>query len=212
MPVTHFVTGHLDISAAEFAQHYVPQLEQAAREVDSEFVMGVAPGVDTMARAWLVAHGVAPARITVYVLARFKEAVDIKDPVNTMGFFPSHAKCDSAMAAASHYCIAWVRPEAETRVIVEARIALGEIPGPYKARESATARNLRRALRTPQRYWHGSETEMRACEWALHDRNLRRCVVVKERRGPGDIRESAACLGCLRANFGYSGAAEPAWT
>jgi hypothetical protein len=215
MSVTHFITGHLDISDAEFTAHYVPQLQQALKEPDSQFVMGAAPGVDTRARQWLIAEGVSPKRITVYILERFMEAVNITDGCNIIVAFPSHETCDQAMSAVSHYCIAWVRPEAEQRAIIEAMIARGEIPGPYRKRVSATERNIHRRRQSPLQYWHDGKLLTAPCSWNAvgvekwrwtnQHVEPRECVTMKERKGPGDVTVTTICRSCLDANFGYIG-------
>jgi hypothetical protein len=213
MKVTHFVTGHLDITPEQFREHYVPLLEQACKEADSEFVMGTAPGADHMTLEWLLANGVAPGRITVCVLERFRDT-ELPAGVKRIGHFPSHEKCDAAMAAMSHYCIAWVRPEEETRRIVEAKITAGEIPGPYRPRESATERNMRRPRAFTPAYWHDGKllsiAECRICRSGRErygtelfpDKAEQPCYTVHHRRGPGDITQMKVCEGHFASNFG----------
>lgn len=51
MTITYFVSGPLEISAEEFTLHYSDELLRAVKK-DASFVVGDAPGVDTLAQAF----------------------------------------------------------------------------------------------------------------------------------------------------------------
>lgn len=101
-----FVSGHLDLTEAEFLQNYVPRLFQA-HQAGARFVVGDARGCDTMAQAYLQGLG---ADVTVYHM--------FTSPRNNVGFptaggFETDLARDEAMTAASTEDIAWVRPGRE---------------------------------------------------------------------------------------------------
>ena len=104
----YFVSGHLDISADEFAKHYIPKLRLAVTE-EATFVVGDAAGVDKLAQIWLYVN--CPERVTVYHM--------LDKPRNYVGFFPkvggfkSDDERDAAMTSNSDADIAWVRPGKE---------------------------------------------------------------------------------------------------
>ena len=181
MSVTHFITCPAELTEAQFSEHYVSQLLLAIRET-CEFVMGTS-APDTMARAWLIAAGVAPTSITVYMLSADRDAIDIQE-CNTMGFFPSAELRDAAMSSASHYCIAWACPETEL--------------------------NRNRHRQPVQRYTSSDAVTNVECGWAanyrnrcswMHDAGMRDCVTMTERRGPGDVLAITICRSCMEANF-----------
>lgn len=49
---TYFISGHLDLTDAEFQEHYVPRIDAALAE-ESAFVVGDARGCDRMAQLYL---------------------------------------------------------------------------------------------------------------------------------------------------------------
>ncbi len=115
-----FVSGHLSVTAEEFAEHYAARLEQHVRVGDT-FVVGDARGADALAQQFLFERG---AKVTVYHMFS-------KRPRNNVGDFPvvnglkSDDERDEAMTAASDVDVAWVRPGRE---------------------DSGTARNLTRRV------------------------------------------------------------------
>ena len=46
---TYWISGHLDLTADEFLQHYAPEILKAATLPANRFVVGDAPGCDDMA-------------------------------------------------------------------------------------------------------------------------------------------------------------------
>lgn len=102
----HFVSGHLDVTQAEFDEHYVPKLNAAIRAGDA-FVVGDARGLDAMAQAYLYGR---TTKVTVYI---FEASRHMRSGFRTVGGFTSDRSRDRAMTAASDADIAWVRPGRE---------------------------------------------------------------------------------------------------
>lgn len=119
-----YISGHLDLTFEEYAEHYRPQILEAHSRGDS-FVVGDAHGCDAMAQAELI-H--LTDEVTIYHMFTHPRVNYFGE--NTEGGFSSDSKRDAAMTAASDYDIAWVRPGREN---------------------SGTARNLARRAKM-QRY------------------------------------------------------------
>lgn len=113
----YFISGHLDLTDAEFQNFYVPRLESARATPGARFVVGDAPGADSLAQKWLHERG---APVTVYHMLT---APRFNAGFPTEGGFLSDRDRDEALTAASDADIAWVRPGRE---------------------KSGTARNLQR--------------------------------------------------------------------
>lgn len=118
---TYFVSGHLNLTEAEFAEHYVPRLNAAIAE-DASFLVADARGCDALTQLWLAALNVP---LTIFhMLERPRNAFGVN--IVLVGGFTSDTARDEAMTSRSDDDIAWVRPGRAT---------------------SGTARNLaRRAL------------------------------------------------------------------
>ena len=115
---TAFISGHLSVTEAEFEEHYQVIIEVAIMS-GHHFVVGDAPGADTLAQKYL-AKRVSKERVTVYhAYPTPRNNVGF----NTKGNYPSQNAKDKAMTQASDYDIAWVRPGRE---------------------DSGTARNIKR--------------------------------------------------------------------
>jgi hypothetical protein len=104
---TFFISGHLDLTPEEFAEHYVVKL-MAAQAMGASFIVGDARGADTLAQAWLKER---TTNVRVYHM--------FETPRNNLGFstsggFKSDKERDEAMTAGSSHDIAWVRPGRET--------------------------------------------------------------------------------------------------
>jgi hypothetical protein len=101
-PITWFISGHLVITAEEFAQHYAPKIHTARVRGDA-IVVGDARGVDTLAQDMLIGY----KYVTVFHMFTL--------PRNNVGNFPtqggfnSDIERDDAMRACSTHIIAWVR-------------------------------------------------------------------------------------------------------
>lgn len=105
----YFISGHLDITAEEFATHYVPFLE-AAQDQHASFVVGDARGTDTLAQTWL-SRFAPQAPVTVFHM--FDNPRNNVAGSPTRGGFITDDERDSAMTKASDQDIAWVRPGRE---------------------------------------------------------------------------------------------------
>ena len=108
--VTYFISGHRDITEAEFERNYKTALEEVVSDVpDCRFVVGDYYGVDIMAQNYLVdVLGVDADRITVYHMLEAPRNINPKIE-NTVGGFQSDRERDAAMTAASTSDIAFVR-------------------------------------------------------------------------------------------------------
>lgn len=126
-----FVSGHLDLTEAEFNEHYVPRLRELYLS-GASFVVGDAPGCDLMAQQFLtdLDMGCAHRRpeVTVYhmlekprnLYCRFMD-----EPFSLRGGYGTDETRDAAMTANSTVDVAWVRPV-------------------RRHRKSGTAKNLQR--------------------------------------------------------------------
>lgn len=104
---TYFVSGHLDLTDAEFVEHYEPRI-RAAVEAGGAFVIGEARGADRMAQSLLCSLGHAEVRVFhMFTSPRHNAGFP------TVGGFESDDTRDAAMTAASDEDIAWVRPGRE---------------------------------------------------------------------------------------------------
>lgn len=102
----NYISGHLDLTPAEFEAHYRPSLDLALARGEG-FVVGDARGADAMAQRYLLGKTTA---VTVYHM--------FASPRNNAGFpavggFESDELRDERMTADSHQDIAWVRPGRE---------------------------------------------------------------------------------------------------
>lgn len=105
---TYFVSGHLDLTPHEFAEHYVHRLSAALTQ-NAVFVVGDAPGCDAMSQEWLAARG---ADVRVFHMHGLPRNV-AGNPLEIRGGFASDEERDAAMTDASDADIAWVRPGRE---------------------------------------------------------------------------------------------------
>jgi hypothetical protein len=104
--MTHFISGHLDLTLAEFEEHYRPLIDGALARGGS-FVVGDARGTDALAQNYLLGKTTA---VVVYHM--------FSSPRNNAGFatlggFQSDDERDVRMTADSDQDIAWVRPGRE---------------------------------------------------------------------------------------------------
>lgn len=101
-----FVSGHLDVTPEEFAQHYAPGLQQHVL-AGNTFVVGDARGADRLAHDFLNQLG---ADVTVF---HMKDKPRYATNCKTRGGFRSDEERDAAMTASSDTDLAWVRPGRE---------------------------------------------------------------------------------------------------
>lgn len=104
--ITYFISGHLDLTQAEFDEHYLPRIREAWGAGGS-FVVGDAQGADLLAQGCLKD---LCADVTVFHMLE-KPRHCKGHP--THGGFTSDAERDAAMTAHSQRDIAWVRPGRE---------------------------------------------------------------------------------------------------
>lgn len=104
---THFISGHGDVTEAEFALHYKEKIDKAILKGHS-FVIGDFRGLDSIAQEYLsfVLGKDAPNRVTVY---HMHKAPRVNNGFPTKGGFKSDEERDAAMTEASNKDIAWVR-------------------------------------------------------------------------------------------------------
>jgi hypothetical protein len=111
----YFVSGHQDITAEEFEQHYVPRLTKAVNE-GASFVVGDARGCDARTQAFLFLFlANSPnrhVRVTVYHM-HTTPRVFLCSRFDRAGGFTSDTARDSGMTVVSDEDIAWVRPGRE---------------------------------------------------------------------------------------------------
>ena len=155
--LTYFISGHMDLTPAEFDEHYAPKIREAAMRSHNRFVVGDAPGCDAMAQRFLMDLDVGQdererAEFHVYhMLSQPRNCVEGLSPVELRGGFASDAERDAAMTEASDEDIAWVRPD-------------------KKKRRSGTAKNLDRRREKNERLFK----EERAT-WARVDLRIDLC-------------------------------------
>ena len=106
----YFISGHLDLTQQEFNDHYMEHVIKAAREMDSEFVIGDAIGCDRFSQIMLATLGYRN-RFTVYHM--FDKPRNCEHSVKIIGGFKRDKERDEAMTNASTHDIAWIRPGRE---------------------------------------------------------------------------------------------------
>jgi hypothetical protein len=108
-PKTVFISGHLDLTEEEFAEHYVPRLRHYCAH-GYHFVVGDARGADTLAQKFLAANHHKPY-VNVYHL--FTEPRNLHGEFSCVGGYTSDSERDAAMTNVSDEDLAWVRPGRE---------------------------------------------------------------------------------------------------
>jgi hypothetical protein len=98
----NFVSGHLDLSEAEFDMHYRPALDEALARGDS-FVVGDARGTDSLTQHYLLGKNAAVVVYHMFTSPRNNAGFP------TLGGFESDEERDVRMTADSDCDIAWVR-------------------------------------------------------------------------------------------------------
>ncbi|KAF9477651.1 hypothetical protein BDN70DRAFT_880911 [Pholiota conissans] len=140
---TAFISGPIEPPEEYFLKHYVPFIRTAIAAGD-DFVVGPAPGMDTMALQYLLKEDVHPSRITLY-LAEFQATSHMREKktwfeglggtVMVEGL--STGERDAAMTRDSDYDILRYMSIDEQKVFYGDR---------YYPRVSATEKNERRRL------------------------------------------------------------------
>ncbi|VTS03310.1 Uncharacterized protein OS=Calothrix sp. 336/3 GN=IJ00_16210 PE=4 SV=1 [Gemmata massiliana] len=104
--MTHFVSGHLNLTATEFDVHYRPAIDAALARGDA-FVVGDARGTDTLVQNYL--FGKTTAVVVYHMFASPRNNAGFK----TAGGFETDDARDAQMTADSDGDIAWARPGRE---------------------------------------------------------------------------------------------------
>lgn len=103
-----FISGHLDLTELEFADHYIPQIELALRTSNPFFVVGDAKGADSMAQDYLKFCNCENVMVFhMFTKVRYNAGFDV------CGGFKSDLERDEAMTLGSSLDIAWIRPGRE---------------------------------------------------------------------------------------------------
>lgn len=121
-----FISGHIDLTREEFAQEYIPHIDQAIAE-GCIFVVGNALGCDRHALEYL-SKRVDKKRVTIYHRESpydkiHKEHLTLAE-IRALGYenirtgYSSFVERDHRMTLESDYDIAWVRPNHETEKIL----------------------------------------------------------------------------------------------
>lgn len=97
-----FISGHRDLTTAEFEKHYLAKIENALKEGHS-FVVGDAVGGDLFSQQYL--FGKTPNVVVYFAGKTARNNVGFK----SVGGFKSYTERDEAMTMNSDYDIAWVR-------------------------------------------------------------------------------------------------------
>jgi hypothetical protein len=99
----NFVSGHLDLTEAEFEAHYRPRLDEALARGDA-FVVGDARGTDALTQIYLL------GKTTGVVVYHMFTSPRNNAGFGTVGGFGSDDERDVRMTADSDRDLAWVRP------------------------------------------------------------------------------------------------------
>lgn len=144
-----FISGHIDLTREQFEREYVYQIKQAISEGCS-FVVGNAIGCDAFALEYLAKH-VDRNRVTVYHRESAYDKIHKEhltmSSVKAMDYqkihtgFRSFEERDKHMTLASDFDIAWVRPDLETKTLME---QLGKVYKPNRI--SGTLKNIQRRM------------------------------------------------------------------
>lgn len=153
MSQTAFISGHVALPTDYFTTHYEPSISVASL-AGHRFIMGPAPGIDSISLKYLIDQGVHPSRITVYLAefeshtlaSRIQWFVDLGGNVKVEGI--TCRERDEAMTRDSDYDIL------RYMSIKEQREFYGDM---FYSRVSATEKNDRRRKGLPLHVNHDLE-------------------------------------------------------
>lgn len=100
-----FISGHLNLTPERFELWYVPAILRAI-DAGHSFVVGDAPGADTMAQRFLYEHGVTDVKVYFWGAWPTPRNNVGNFAVNAVGGYNNTAK-DAAMTRDSDYDIAF---------------------------------------------------------------------------------------------------------
>lgn len=104
--IIHFISGHLDLTMAEFVEHYRSRIDRAIA-LGEGFVVGDARGADSKAQDYLLGK---TQQVHVY---HMHGSPRYNAGFITKGGYVSDRDRDRHMTEDSHQDIAWVRPGRE---------------------------------------------------------------------------------------------------
>lgn len=138
--MTVFISGHTNLKDEEFDIHYKPALDSLKTE---KVLIGNAYGADKMAFDYLISKGYPKHLITIFCYGRTSVPPDYytSKNVTVIDEFKSYTSRDAYMTNNSDYDILWVRPDEETKKMVESE---GKV---YRPRVSGTELNRQRRLK-----------------------------------------------------------------
>ncbi len=102
-----FVSGHLDLTQAEFDEHYRHKIYEALVDYNDLIVVGDSRGADFMAQQYVRDLGYVERLRVFHMFVQPRNIVD-GATVLACGFETDEAR-DNSMTLHSHYDIAWVR-------------------------------------------------------------------------------------------------------
>lgn len=106
-----FISGHRDITEAEFTRHYVPKIMDAI-ENKHKFVVGDYIGADTFAQKYLkdILDAGLISKNDVTVCYMYDKPMNYISPFKRKGWFYDDFDRDGYMTTHSDYDITWIRP------------------------------------------------------------------------------------------------------
>lgn len=110
----YFISGHLNLSRGEFQKHYEDKILEAMK-LNCKFVTSDSRGCDTYAQELFANHNYT--NVVIYHMFD-SPRVNIGN-FATVGSSKTDEERDSKMTTNSTHDIAWIRPEEETRRLVE---------------------------------------------------------------------------------------------
>ena len=108
--MTAFVSGHLDLTEEEFAEHYAERILDAINQ-GHNFCVGDAKGADTIAQQFIAKH--KTIKNTLFIAHMFISPRNFVSDATLQGGYTSDEHRDASMTMNSDYDICWVRPGRE---------------------------------------------------------------------------------------------------
>lgn len=115
-----FISGHCNLSNLEFEEFYKSQLD-ALLSNPVPIVIGNAYGCDTISFEYLIKNQYPHHLITVYHYGTGVPISYYPKTIKTISNFTSYTKRDAAMTLASTEDLLWVRPEEQTKALIESQ-------------------------------------------------------------------------------------------
>jgi hypothetical protein len=112
----YFISGHRDLTQAEFHKYYTPLINKIIAIDDvARFIFGDWEGCDTLAYNYILPKLQPHQTIDIYCVnkVRFDNYSEKLYPQVDVKMCDSYDACDKAMTLASDFDIAWMRPRRE---------------------------------------------------------------------------------------------------